>query len=177
MQNKNATKISRDKFDYRQRFDITLATFYCVEQAELIPSPTFTALEDKLFLYENIERVLKGLGHKVFIPYRDIGGLWDTEKILGVVHEIVVPESKMIVCDSEIPSPVDPKKPSYFVEGIVETAHKFRIPVIHLKRRPPVQNRLPEQDPLTDYVVNHIVTRDALLGVEVAAKNYWRNAN
>ncbi|VVB78501.1 Uncharacterised protein [uncultured archaeon] len=121
--------------------------------------------------------MLKGLGHRVFIPYRDINPGWDSERILGIVHKIVIPNSKMIVCDGEIPSPVNPKKPSYFVEGIVETAHDCKIPVVHLKRRPPGQNAPPRQDPFKDYVVNHMATQDVLLGVELAAMHYWKNSN
>lgn len=166
----------RMMYDYNHKFDVVLGTFYEPCQAELIPNPCFDSLERKLDFNKNLNKIFKILGMKMFVPYTDIDKSWPAEKILDIVNCIIVPSSRLVVCDSEIPSPVDPRKTSLFVEGIVKSAHDSRIPVIHLHRTPPDNMmQYPEAMPFIDRIVHYLSLDDAYLHTEIAAMDIMRS--
>ena len=155
------------------KYDAVLATFYTKHSAGLLRSPPYGALEDKLEFYDMIERILSNLGQKMFVPYRDIDVGLECEKSLYLIEKIIIPTSKVVICDSEIPSPVNPYITSRFVNFMVEAAHKTNVPVIHLQKIPQEITEPPARDLRKDSLVKHTLPRDAYFGVELLATQVY----
>jgi hypothetical protein len=159
----------RLKHNYWESFRIVLATFYERFHTDNIPSLSCNTLEEKMGMYISFDMFASTLGHRMFLPYKHIPEDWNAKKIMEIINGVIVPESELVICDTDIPSIDDINQTSNFVTGIVARAQELEIPVVHLVRMPTRVQYMPEKSE-RDGAVKYNNNLEAYEGVKTILK-------